>query len=118
VSRTAVGNGRSPVGHPFIKRIKMKKMLKHFLRQGRRELRSGSTIGQGISRGTTPENDGDENVFGYLFLCAALAVLFAMTFVLAVYGYMDHTNNVVSLKMGQHDSRCIHQVCDLSEAAR
>jgi hypothetical protein len=64
------------------------------------------------------EDNSSQNVFVYFVLSAILAMLFAASFVAAIYGYMDHTNNVVSLRMGTHDSRCIHQVCDLSEAAR
>jgi hypothetical protein len=46
-----------------------------------------------------------------LFLAVILAFTLAASFVLCVYGYMVHTNSVVSLRVGGHDSFCLHQQC-------
>lgn len=53
-----------------------------------------------------------------IVVAALLSFVLASTFIFCVYGYMDHINTVVSLKVGQHDTRCLHQSCTLSEAAR
>lgn len=59
-----------------------------------------------------------ENVNTWLVLAAVLAFTLALGFVAAVYGYMDHTNTTISLTVGQHDSRCLHEQCWLTEHAR
>lgn len=46
-----------------------------------------------------------------LFLAITLAFTMAAGFVLSVYGYMDATGTVVSLRVGGHDSFCMHQQC-------
>lgn len=64
------------------------------------------------------KTEGEEHVFVYLILSAMVSLLFTVALVLLMYGYMDHTNNVVALRVGEHNSRCIHQVCDLTQAPR
>jgi hypothetical protein len=46
-----------------------------------------------------------------LILAGTLAITLASSTVLLIYGYMDHTQSVISLRLGNHDSRCIHQEC-------
>lgn len=46
-----------------------------------------------------------------LILAGTLAITLAAGIVLGIYGYMDHTQSVISLKVGSHDSRCLHQQC-------
>ncbi|HEU5415993.1 MAG TPA: hypothetical protein VFW31_19670, partial [Candidatus Angelobacter sp.] len=46
-----------------------------------------------------------------LFLAIILAFTLAAGFVLCVYGYIDHINSTVSLRVGGHDSFCMHQQC-------
>jgi len=59
-----------------------------------------------------------ENVNTWLVLAAVVALTLALGFVAAIYAYMDHTNSIVSLRVGQHDSRCLHEQCWLTEHAR
>jgi len=59
-----------------------------------------------------------ENVNTWLVLAAILAFMLALGFVAIVYGYMDHTNAIVSLRVGSHDSRCLHEQCWVTEHAR
>lgn len=59
-----------------------------------------------------------ENVNTWLALAVVIAFTLALGFVAAVYGYMDHTNTTVSLTVGHHDSRCMHEQCWITEHAR
>jgi len=60
------------------------------------------------------EGDHSKNTinFNTVFVIAgSIAMLLAFTIALSIYGYMDHTQTLVSLQVGGHDSRCIHQQC-------
>lgn len=46
-----------------------------------------------------------------LFLAVILAFTLAAGFVLCIYGYMDHSDSIVSLRVAGHDSFCMHQQC-------
>jgi ribulose-5-phosphate 4-epimerase/fuculose-1-phosphate aldolase len=51
-----------------------------------------------------------------IFLAAIIAITLACGLVLAIYGYMDHTQNNLSVRVGNHDLKCLHQQCSETEA--
>lgn len=53
-----------------------------------------------------------------VLLAGTVAITLAIIVVLFIYSYMDHTNSVVSLALGSHTSKCIHQACTLSKHPR
>jgi hypothetical protein len=59
-----------------------------------------------------------ENVNTWLVLAAILALTMAVGVVTLIYAYMDHTNSIISLRVGQHDMRCLHEQCWLTEHAK
>lgn len=46
-----------------------------------------------------------------LLIAVILAFTMAAGLVLCIYGYMDETDSVISLRIGGHDSFCLHQQC-------
>ncbi len=62
------------------------------------------------------EESGFESANISIFLAAMIAITLACAVVLCIYGYMDHTQTNLSVRVGNHDLRCLHQQCTETEA--
>ena len=51
-----------------------------------------------------------------IFMAAIIAITLACALVLCIYGYMDHTQTDLSVRVGNHDLRCLHQQCSETQA--
>lgn len=51
------------------------------------------------------------NFNAVLIVVGNLALIMAAAFVMSVYGYMDHTQSQIDLRVAGHSSMCLHEQC-------
>lgn len=59
-----------------------------------------------------PSHSDNTINFNTVFVVAGgIAMTLAAAFVMSVYGYMDHTQSQIDLRVAGHSSMCLHERC-------